>query len=141
MKKILLLAIAFLGLGTIAQAQDVNVTTSVKKAFETKFAGADDVDWDLDEGNYTAYFIFKDNYTTATFTKAGEWKETTTTLNEDALPKTFTASLGDASYNDITKYETPEKTYFEVEIETDDRMIFYKVGADGKVLSKKEQIF
>lgn len=145
MKKVLLLAVMFLGLGTIAQAQEVKITASVQKAFDTKFEGAEDVDWELEDGVYTAYFIFKDNYTQATFSSNGTWKETLTTLDEKALPTDFTSMLEkkfeEFSYNDVSKLETPNKTYFEVEVEATDRVIYYKVDENGKVLSKKEEVF
>lgn len=74
------------------------VTPGAKKAFENKYPTYDDVWWDEDEnGNHVAYFILEGQEKKAVFKAFGEWLQTTTEMDVEALPKCVTKYL-DSNY-------------------------------------------
>ena len=139
MKKLMTIAILLLGLGASAQAQPA-VSAAILGQFSTMYADAEDAEWEEDGDNYLAYFTLNENFATATFSKAGKWVQTVIGMSEKDLPKnvlkTINGNFSNFSYNDVEKTEKKDSTQFNVEIETETKVISLILSSDGKILKK-----
>lgn len=143
MKQLIITAILFLGLGTIAQAQ-LTVPVAISNQFAKQYPTANDIDWDQDdENNFIAYFTIGDNFAHAIFSEKGAWLKTSTFLDESALPSSISTALkkayADGFYNDVEKIETSEKTVYKIEFETDTEVLLFLFDNEGKMISKEQK--
>ncbi|NJN78592.1 MAG: hypothetical protein HC803_09945 [Saprospiraceae bacterium] len=91
MKNVLIVFVMLLlQVGVFAQS----VPANIQKAFDTKFPAIESVEWASGD-TYIASFWIGDFYKEATFSKAGAWLETSTVMEEDALPSTVPDALNE----------------------------------------------
>lgn len=133
------IAILLLGLGASAQAQPA-VSAAILSQFNTMYAGVEDAEWDEDGDNYVVYFTLNDNFATATFSKTGNWVQTVMGITEKELPenilKVISSSYSDFSFTDVEKVDKKDSVEFNVEIETETKVISLIIASDGKIIKK-----
>lgn len=82
-----LLTIALFSLPACSSSQ-TEVPESVQKAFEQKYPGEDDPDWQIDaNGNFESNFKIDGKSLRADFHPDGYWIETESSMEEKELPK------------------------------------------------------
>lgn len=140
MKNVLII-FAMLLLQVGVSAQDSDVPVNVQKALKAKYAAAEQVDW-IVTNNYTATFWEKDLYKEATFSKSGEWMETSTVLDETAVPVTIKQSIVKAvgkmeiTYAVQMDKNDDSKTYV-IDVSTEEDSFQITTDMTGKVLKKE----
>lgn len=103
MKKIMLLAaIAFLGQTTFAQAS--KVPELVKSAFSKAYPSADDVQWELEDGNYEVEFeLAEDQEMSVVYDASGSLLETEVPIQFSDLPQAMQDALKGKKVKELTK--------------------------------------
>lgn len=126
-----------LQVGVFAQSE---VPANVSKAFATKFPSVEAVEWSVGDA-YVAVFWVGDFYKEAIFSKNGEWLETTTVLESDALPSeimtVLNKELGEVYITYVVKMETKNNgdTYI-IDLSTDAENLQVTTDTNGKILKK-----
>jgi hypothetical protein len=139
MKNVLIIfAILFLQVGVFAQNSDVPV--NIQKALKAKFPSAQDVEW-TSGGTFLASFWAGNDYKEATFSKSGEWLETSTVLAEDKLPvnvmTSLTKNLGETYITYVLKMEKKDGSQsYIIDLSTETENLQVITDLTGKVLKK-----
>jgi len=156
MKRTLILMVLILGAGvlmysckqgaknTSEEKAEKAVPEAVTKAFEAKFVGATDVEWEQEEeGVYEAEFKVNGQEMSAEFASDGTWKETEQKVDHSQLPAavvdTLEAGWGDYTVEEVEMCETPEGKTWEVELKKDDQEIELVIDENGKVIKQEEE--
>ena len=145
MKKVMLL-IAF-GLAvscTNAQKlKSTEVPAAVKDSFAKRFPAAKDVAWSKEgETDFEAEFRSNGKEQSVNFDTSGKWLETETEIKKSEIPAAVQATLAKefAGYKieeaEIT--ETPDGTFYEIEIEKGESNYEVQIAKDGKLIKKEE---
>ena len=118
------------------------VPAAVSTAFKTKFAQADKVSWEMEDGNYEVSFTNGGKKQSAIFDKSGRWLETETGIAASALPKAVSDGIAKqfAGYaiKDVAQLETPDKgSIYEVELAKDKEHLDVQLSSKGEVLNKE----
>ncbi len=128
------------------QEENVKVPETVQKAFQAKFAGAKEVEWKTEEeGEYEAEFSLNNVETSASFDASGNWKETETKVNYATLPSsvldTLSVRFRDYKVEDkmVEKTETPEGTFWEVELKKGEQEVEVVFKDDGTVVKQEAE--
>ena len=128
-----------------AHGQDLaeaDVPAAVKSAFTTKFPKAQGAKWEMeDKKDYEAEFKEDGTKRSATFDAEGKWKATETGMKVELLPeavrKVLASDYASAKTEEAETVETPEGTFYEVELKKGEQTIEVLFSADGKVISSK----
>ena len=155
MKKTLFIFVMILSAGLILSScnqgkktenkgEKSEVPEAVQKAFTAKFADAKDVKWESEEeGEYEAEFTLNGKKMSADFAADGTWKETESKVNYSSLPSsvldTLSARFKDYKVENMTveKTETPDGTFWEVELKKDENETEVLFKEDGTVVKQK----
>lgn len=144
MKKFITLAMAFLGIGNLAQAQnEVDVSTAVLQAFSEKFANAEYVEWH-DQGNQymVSFWIGETTFKEAFFSKVGTWLKTLTSLEEGNVDTAILTSITQKHKGGLITYislvETTTISFYEIDVETIDKSLRLKVDMSGNIVETFE---
>lgn len=122
-------------------AQDSDVPVNIQKALKAKHAIAEYVDW-VNADNYTATFWEKDLYKEATFSKSGEWMETSTVLDETAVSAIIRQSIVNAvgkmeiTYVVQIDKNDNSKTYV-IDVSTEENNFQITTNMNGNILKKE----
>ena len=141
MKKMLTIGLMLVSIATLAQKIDGSkVPSSVKKTFTENFAGATDVKWEKENGNYEANFKQNNQKQSATFAPSGTWMETEQGIEISALPAAATAYIAKNYKGDKIKEAAKLKmangeTHYEAEVKGMD-VIFDEKG--GFIKTQKD---
>jgi hypothetical protein len=124
MKKLISALFFSLAIVAIALGNGIDVPKKVDVAFKAKFPSADDVEWIMENGNYTAGFSEGDYLIFCSFDKTGSWTKTVTEIYEEDLPETITTFLKEnftfPSIVLVAKIETAEDISYSVSIEVEE---------------------
>jgi hypothetical protein len=138
MKKTIITVVAILfSITTFAK----EVPKAVKEAFAKKFATATNVKWDKENAHeYEAGFIMDGKSYSANFSDTGEWLETESAIEYNALPQkvqvAFTAAHKTAKVKAAAKIETAKgETKYEVEFKNGKKTKEEFYTAEGVVIS------
>ncbi|MBU0765083.1 MAG: PepSY-like domain-containing protein [Bacteroidetes bacterium] len=118
-------------------AQDI--PGNITDAFEQKFKGAQNVEWNRIDDNFEATFFLDDEIKTVVFDKSARLVMTKIELMSEAdLPvkvvKVYMTAYPDAYAYRFLKIETPDnKVSYEVEITKNDEVYILHISADGKI--------
>lgn len=123
------------------KAQDV--PQKVKDAFSKKFPSAQKVKWNKEKNDeWEAEFKMNGKEYSANFTSNGEWKETESEIKVSELPapvkKTLETEFAGYKIEEAELAETPQGTFYEVEVEKDKKEFEVALSKDGKVIKKEE---
>ncbi len=121
-------------------AQDL--PAPVETSFHQRFAKAESVVWDeLEEGEYTATFIFNGLEMSARFDAAGTWQASTVYLDQTDVPSAVQKAVAKEfpAYDmyDVVRIESAESRYYEMTLESEEDALVVQVGEDGKILKKE----
>jgi hypothetical protein len=133
MKKILLMSVALLAF-LFAQAKDVPAV--VQKAFEEKFKGVEKVKWDVQkDGRCDASFKWNDRKCTASFSEAGQWLRTETTIPYKEVPlnvkKVVNLKFTAGAVKGASKIEKPEGISYGIELKPGWTPNWFQFAEDG----------
>lgn len=138
--RIMLSGLLLLGLQACAQ---VTPPQAVKDAFQQKFPDAKKVDWGKEDANeYEAEFKLMGTEMSANFDEQGNWMETETGLKKKEVPaevmKAMQENFPSGKFNELAKIEKPDgKTYYEAEVEQNEKTTEALFDGSGKMVSKK----
>ncbi len=147
MKKLLIFAVAalfVLEFSSCKGKEKVKVPEKVKTAFENKFPGAGDVEWEQEkQGIWEVEFEIKDTDMEALFDNNGTWLKTETEIEIKELPEAVVNSAKKkfAGYEiyGAEIIETPEQTTYEVKIKNGSGEKMYVVfDKTGKGLKREK---
>ncbi len=118
------------------------VPKAVKTAFNKKFPTVKKVDWDKEgTAQWEAEFKLNKKDMSANFDNRGNWKETETELENNAVPAVVLDVLKTqfAGYKikEAALTETPEYSAYEIVIKQGERKIEVTIDKTGKLLSKE----
>lgn len=106
-----------------------NAPESVSQAFQKKYPGENDPDWEVDaHGNYEAHFKKKGEKYRADFNPHGSWIETENSIKKKNLPK----SIKEIIKKDYADYEITEVEH----VDHATKGIFYDVEFKQKGKNK-----
>ena len=137
MKKMMFLLIMGLGAAFTACAQKTP-PAAVVTAFNQKFPGVQDVDWDKEKnGEWEAEFEEGEVDMSANFSADGKWLETETEIAVSALPQPvrdyLATNFKGKKIKEAAKIITPDgKTTYEAEVKGQGDLLF---DAEGKLVS------
>jgi len=133
MNKIIIIAFILATVPAFAQKLDASkVPAPVKKTFTENFAGATDVKWEKEHGNYEANFKQNNQKLSATFAESGALMETEQGIEINTLPAAATAYIAKNYKGDKVKEAAKLKmangeTHYEAEVKGMD-VIFDEKG-------------
>lgn len=113
------------------------------EAFESKYPGAEAVEWEEEEGGYEVEFEWEGQEMEAEFDTEGNWLATEWEMDTEDLPE---ATLRSITINykgfEIEEVEGMEsaalgKHIYSVELEKDDTELEILINSDGEILRKK----
>lgn len=119
------------------------IPDKVQSAFSQKFPNAKKIKWGKEDAKvWEAEFEIKGNKMSANFDDEGNWKETESEIETEALPSAVMNMLntdfeGYQMEDEITKVEQPEQTEFEVIVKKDNQMLELLIGESGKLLKNR----
>ena len=118
--------------------QQFDIPTEVVKTFETKFQDAEDVEWNIKDGNFEASFYIDDDYTVSLFNKNGAWLETAISINQNDISQSFIDKVYDSykgsEINNIFNVETATKNqFYRIELEDDDANYTINISTKGAI--------
>ncbi len=136
-----ILAALFLAFSFTACSQ-ANVPAAVKTAFSKKFPTVKKVDWDKEgKTQWEAEFELNEKEMSANFDLQGNWKETETDLEENALPANVDSVLNSQfsgyKIKEVAFSETPERSAYEIVIKKGKSKLEVTIDKTGKLLSKE----
>lgn len=139
MKKVSKLILAFimlLGLSCYSQS----TPEAVKKAFEKKYPGENDPDWEKDShGNYESHFKIDGIKYRADFSPSGQWIETETSINKKDLPKVIREIIEKDYEGEISEVEKVEHhskgLFYDVEFKRKGKNKDIEFKADGTIIN------
>lgn len=138
MKKVsAILTILFLAMGMTAFSQG-NPSEVIKQAFNQKFPGAKEMDWEIEENGWEVSFKLKDKEMSAEFDLVGNWLKTETELKKKEIPEAVKNTLRDKfpGYK-VEKAEwevTPERHIYEIDLKKGKKEKEVTLDKQGKVL-------
>lgn len=136
--KFLSLLIALMLSSVLVTAQ----SDAVKKAFTGKFPNAKSAKWQSLPDGYAASFKDSEGKKNALFSKGGEWKQTTITIDEDDLPaavkKSISIQYGRFEIDIAEKLFRPGKEVaYQTFLDTDDLTMRTVWDAKGNLLESE----
>lgn len=120
------------------------VPLAVKTAFATRFPKAEHVKWELEDGkDFEAAFKQDAVEWSATYTADATWLSTEHAIKAEALPEPVRKAI-DADYaghkmEDAEVLETPEGTFYEVDLEKGEHSMEVVFAPDGKMVRAREE--
>lgn len=141
MKKLSFAAALLTAAAFQVNAQDV--PQKVKENFSKKFPNAQKIRWDKEKENeWEAEFKMNGKGYSANFTNDGVWKETESEIKPSELPepvkKTLEKEFAGYKIEESEISETPEGSFYELEIEKGKTELEVALAKDGKVVKKEE---
>jgi hypothetical protein len=141
MKNIFSMMLIYMGLITVAFAQNTKPTEAAEKAFRQQFPNAKEVKWDKENKHeYEASFVLDGKKGSANFSASGEWLETEMAIPQSAAPQAvldgFKKAHTGATIAAIYKIETKnDQHYFEIEYKVKGgKTKEAKLASDGKLM-------
>ena len=144
MKRFILILFAF---GIIFNSfSQVRPTKKVRKAFEAKYAGAEDVSWTKDgdrakDIEYRADYKLDGDEMRSTFDYYGNWEITVIFIEIDELPETVTKAIYEEYMNakiiKAARLEEPELSSFGVSMDYMDSKMELQIREDGRVVRRR----
>ena len=119
-----------------------NVPENIKTIFSQKFPKAKSVDWDKEnDTEWEAEFEMGGKEYSANFGTDGSWKETEHEIELSDVPEAIIKTL-DANYpnykkEEIEYSEKKEYTFFEFELESEEKTIEVAFNENGKVIKEE----
>lgn len=128
---------AFFGCQNTVKSQ---TPKEVKEAFQTKYPGENDPDWEIDaNGNYESHFKIDGIKYRADFSPAGEWIETETNIGKKDLPEPIRTAIktnyGSEEITEIEKVDSASKgLFYDVEFKQKGKNRDVEYRASGEVV-------
>jgi hypothetical protein len=139
MKKVLFIfVILLLQIGVFAQ----DVPANIEKAFESKFPEFQVVEWSTGSETYTAVFWLGELYSEVIFSKNGDWKETSSILENTALSENEMAILTKEFQNFHITYlmkieQKGQVATYSIDLKTPTKVFRVTMDMTGKILKKE----
>jgi len=114
---------------------------AVQQAFEKKYPGENDPDWEIDaNGNYEAHFKKKGEKYRADFSPNGQWIETENSIKNKELPKAIKKVIKDKyKSEEITEVEhvtsAKKGEFYDVEFKQKGKNMDIEFRADGTIIN------
>lgn len=134
------LIIFFIGLllpiSILATSTGITVPDAAKKTFKNKFPSATNVKWGKENAHeYEAEFKLGGKNISANFSENGQWLETETQLDLNALPQkvrdAFNSRYSNANVKEAARIESSNKVIYEVEFKQGTKTIEIKYTEQG----------
>ena len=113
------------------------VPDAVMQTFSARFANTE-ATWEKEDKQYKAEFWLNGRETEAWFRPDGTWVRTETDVLITELPAAVTTyvteNYPDYVIDDADRVETPDNTYYEIELEKKDRDVQLRLTPDGQKL-------
>ena len=116
------------------------VPENVKKAFQSQYPKAINVEWEQEKGYYVCEFNFERREANAWYTKDAVWKLTEFDVRYSQLPQVVIAAFEGSEYanwkiDDIDKLDRPNMgLVYVLEVESKDTEVDLYYAADGKLI-------
>jgi len=135
----MVLSAMFMAISFTACSQS-RVPAVVKTAFSKKFPAAKKVDWDKEgKTRWEAEFELNEKDMSANFDLQGNWKETETDMEENALPANVDSVLNSQfsgyKIKEVAFSETPERSAYEIVIKKGESKLEVTIDKTGKILN------
>lgn len=139
MKKLVVFAVILFAASLFAQ--EAKVPANVKAKFKALYPHAENVKWDVEEGNYEVSFEAEEDVDMSLlFNSKGEILETETEIEKEDLPaavlKTLKTDFAGWDIEEAAKIVRDGKTTFEAELEKGETKIDAIFNAEGKLIKK-----
>lgn len=141
---LLILALCLVVFLADAQKKNDNIPAGVKESFAKRFQDAQSVKWSKEsDTEFEAEFKNKGKEQSAEFDQTGKWLETEFEIKQSELPAavqaTVTKEFAGYKLEETELTETPDGTFYEVEIEKGELDYEVQISKDGKVIRKEEK--
>ncbi|WP_452224463.1 PepSY-like domain-containing protein [Lacinutrix chionoecetis] len=139
-KSILLITTCIIALLSCNQKVESQTPEAVKTAFQTKYPGENDPDWEMDSnGNYESHFKIDGIKYRADFSPNGDWVETETSIDKKDLPKAIKEAIkknyGSEEITEIEKVDSATKgEFYDVEFKQKGKNKDVEFRASGEEL-------
>lgn len=136
--KVLMLFILAFSCQNIVKGQ---APKAVQQAFEIKYPGENDPDWEIDSnGNYEAHFKKNDEKYRADFSPNGKWIETESSIKKNELPKAIRDIIknnyGDEDISEIEFVQSATKgEFYDVEFKEKGKNKDVEFRANGEIIN------
>ena len=115
-----------------------NPSEVVKQAFNQKFPGAKEMDWEVIEQGWEVSFKLKDKEMSAEFNLVGEWLKTETELKKkdipDAVKNTLRGKFPGYKVEKAEREVTPDRHTYEIDLKKGKEEKEVTLDYKGKVL-------
>lgn len=139
----LLLLSALMLPGMTAIAQNKTAPSAVRSAFAKQFPDVVQVLWEKDGTEWEGDFKLNGVMYSATYSSDGTWKETEHRIRPSAMPEvvqlTLSSEFSEYKLGVAKLKETPEGTFFEIELKGEEGKVTATINADGEVLEQEEE--
>ncbi len=117
----------------------------VIQAFNQKFSGAQNVEWQAHKNHVAANFVLNDTYSEALFTKNGKWIQTNEIITDNELPKRVKKCWQKKysniqSVNTLMKITKKKKSSYSISFETETHLVDLIFNKRGKIIKKNEAL-
>ena len=127
---------------TLASCAQNELPSEVKSSFDKKFPNATSIKWDKEnDSEWEAEFKNEGISYSANFSSDGTWVETEHSAKQKDLPMEITSLLksdfSEYKIEEIEKFEKPNSSGYDIEIEKGEEMFELVFDNSGKLLEKK----
>ncbi|MBQ2122704.1 MAG: PepSY-like domain-containing protein [Bacteroidaceae bacterium] len=140
-KYVVLLGFASLALSSCSDDDNDNVTVTdeaITQAFQQKYPGVAVTEWELEYGLYKAEFLNEGRSAEAWFQPDGTWVKTDTDWAYADVPAEVKAYVSEhhptLAVDDVDWIETPDGSYFLIELDAKGGDIYLQLLPDGSLL-------
>jgi len=122
-----------------ASAQKSTLPKKIVKTFDQKYPGVENVNWDIENGDYKIKFIDNGKRTTVDIGGKGSWEKTSVHLSFEDLPKEVQATVNqqkkNATFDEIKKViNNNDELFFRIELIDGNIKTKLDVSEDGNII-------
>jgi len=122
-----------------ASAQKHTLPKKIVKTFDQKYPGVENVNWDIENGDYKIKFIDNGKRTTVDIGGKGSWEKTSVHLPFEDLPKAVQATVNqqkkNAAFDEIKKVvNNNDELFYRIELIEGNNKTKVDVSEDGNII-------
>jgi uncharacterized membrane protein YkoI len=141
---LMILTFGFIAFIADAQKKNDAIPAAVKQSFAKRFPNVQGVKWSEEsETEFEAEFKNKGKEQSANFDQTGKWLETEWEVKKSELPAavqaTITKEFAGYKVEETELTETPDGTFYEVEVEKGELTYEAQISREGKLIKKEEK--
>jgi hypothetical protein len=120
-------------------AQKNTLPKKIRSTFDQKYPGIEEVNWDIENGDYKIKFVDQGKRTTVDIGAKGSWEKTSVHLPFEDLPKAVQATVNqqkkNATFDEIKKViNNDDKLFYRIELIEGENKTKLDVGENGNII-------